>query len=75
MTTAYQAEAEDSARLAKSAEFLAYSRTKENEARMELARAVAQTQRAKEKHEELFSQCEKLALLRRQRGEIETRID
>lgn len=63
-------EEEDNFHLRKAAEFLAHCRETENQARRELARAVEQTKRAKEKHEALFIECEKRAVARRKAGLI-----
>lgn len=68
--TAYQAEAEDNARLARAREELAKYRNAENEARKALALAVESTRKAKEKHDALFEECQKRAVDRRKAGLI-----
>lgn len=59
---------EDAFRLRKAAEFLAHCRDAENQARWELAQAVDQTKRAKEKHDALFLECEARAVARIKAG-------
>jgi hypothetical protein len=57
-------EEEDKLRLRKAQEFLTHCRETENQARIALASAVESTKRAKEKYEDLFTQCEARASAR-----------
>ncbi|EIQ01107.1 hypothetical protein OpiT1DRAFT_05675 [Opitutaceae bacterium TAV1] len=57
-------EQEDQFRLRKADDFVTHCRESENQARLELARAVELTRRAKEKYETLFMECERRARLR-----------
>jgi hypothetical protein len=60
-----KAQEEDNFRLRNAAEHLRHCRDTENHARKALAEAIANTKRAKEKHESLFMECERRAVARK----------
>lgn len=71
MTTAHQAEQADNDRLKKSQEAIDYYRQKESEALRELALIRQSLATVREKHRQLFEECENRAAARRKAGLIE----
>lgn len=71
-TKTMTSEAEDNLRLRRASEALAYYREAENQVRRDLAGAVEQTKRAKEKYEAMFAECEARAVARRKASSTAT---
>lgn len=74
ISAAQASEDEDNFRLRKAEEYVTTCREIENNARRELAEATARRQRAKEKYETLFDECQKRAVARRKAGLIEVNL-
>lgn len=68
--TPTESEQRDNLLLRRAQEFLEHCREAENQARRELAGAIEQNKRAKEKYEALFAECEGRACARRKAGLI-----
>jgi len=71
--TAHESEAADDLRLKKSAEFVDHCKQEEAEALRALSDSRARLGRAREKHAQLFEECEKRACARRVSGQIEAK--
>lgn len=69
--TAIQQEAADTLRVKKAKESIDYYKQKEAEAISQLASVRASLKNARERHEQIFMECERLAGERRRMGLIE----
>lgn len=74
ISAAQASEDEDNFRLRKAQEHLEKCRELEADARRQLNQATKDRERAKEKYETLFDECEKRAVARRKAGLIEVNL-